>query len=123
MFQKSRSVRGKSLSTVIVLAMLFSMITIFSEEVKAEPLDLGEDCPIKLIDIRVPPYFRLAFTDNSNEISLTLRNDDNATREIVSVNISHVEPDGLIEHFLTTVYFGALQPGGNPMISIFSLDE
>ena len=114
---------SKCVSIMIVLAMLFSTITIFSEEVRAELLGPDEDCPIKLTDIRAPPYFRVAFTEKLNNISLTIRNDDNATREIVSVNLTHVETDGVTEHFLTSVNFGMLQPGMEKTKDVFGEGE
>jgi hypothetical protein len=66
---------------------------------------------ISLTDIRCPPYFRLAFTSpRSNQLELSIRNGE-ASKEVVIVDLYHVEPDGTTESFLKTVHFGMIQPG------------
>jgi parallel beta-helix repeat protein len=77
---------------------------------------------ITLVDIRRPPYFRLAFTEKENNIRMTLKNDGTEKR-IVIVDLYHVEPDGVTESFLKTVHFGAIQSGQTKTTDTFGKNE
>ncbi len=73
---------------------------------------------ITLVDMRAPPYFRLAFTGKENDLRFSLQNDGDE-RVIVIVDLYHVEPDGVTESHLATVHFGMLKPGMEKTKDVF----
>jgi parallel beta-helix repeat protein len=77
---------------------------------------------ISLVDIRRPPYFRLAFTEKENNLRIALSNDGDE-RRIVIVDLYHVEPDGVTESFLKTVHFGAIPSGQTKTTDAFGKNE
>ncbi len=77
---------------------------------------------ITLVDIRCPPYFRLAFTEKENNIRLAILNGENERKNVI-VDLYHVGPDGVTESFLKSVHFGAIQSGQTKTTDAFGKNE
>ena len=117
---------------VIVLAMIMpvSLISVGAAQPDAIPNDHTTDnesdisANIELVDIRAPPYYRLAFTgpEKSNQLRIELANLGDA-REIVIVDLYAVEPDGMTESFLKRVHMGAIHPSETKTKEAFDPDD
>ncbi|MFO7991471.1 MAG: right-handed parallel beta-helix repeat-containing protein [Thermoplasmata archaeon] len=66
--------------------------------------------PILLTDIRSPPLYRNVFTNKTNFLKFTLKNNE-TKRYVVKAVLYDLKPDGETKEYLKTIHFGVIRPG------------
>ncbi|MBI5000345.1 MAG: right-handed parallel beta-helix repeat-containing protein [Euryarchaeota archaeon] len=128
----SREARGfvfaKGIAVLVMLLMVGSAVvgTASAKDAKNNVVypekKQGRDVILNLVEISAPPFFRLAFTGEGNQLSVGISNDGRSKANVI-VDVYHVGPDGETEHFLKTVHFGNIKPSESKTKNVFESGE